>query len=712
MNPAPSAVKSPRPTWPRPDGASAMLLLAGAGAVVAYSVGALATPDLPPWLVGALGAAYPVPYAVSALACVIAASGARDAHERTAWRLLALALASILVGMAGVLAGRAWRLAPVLWAADVAALLYYPFLAAALLVLGRARRTTFQRQKLALDVAITVVASTSAAAFVWLRRAELGWSDPAASSFVYILALPAAAACVLVAAAVVVIGRGGQALGPRLALLLGAAVASAISDAVTVLAPATWGAFSAPTRSLLALGIGLAAAWRGGPALTAPAARGAPARRVPSLVPYVAGVLLAALLASELPRIGQPSDRALVAGVLVLTSFIVLRQLVALREIHEISRARASEETRFRALVQRSSDAFVITDGDGVVRYHSPALCAMLHAPGASLSGASLLPLVADDDRARVRAVLRDAQADAEASATVFFATADRQGALEAVVSNRLDDPAIQGLVLNVRDVTDRRRLEGQLRQAQKLEALGRLSGGIAHDFNNLLAAIIGFADLVEQGIERGEPRRDDAVAIRETAMRAAALTQQLLAFSRRQPSVPRRVVIDDMIAAMLPLLRQLTGTRVTLEWAPGAGRESVMADPGQLEQVVLNLVVNANDATPRNGRIIVATARLAEDTPPGAGGGIRLTVSDTGAGMSEETMARAFEPFFTTKPEGEGTGLGLATVYGVVSQAGGQVSVQSAIGEGTTIVVELPGEPPRRVSGETHAADVAALAP
>jgi len=256
--------------------------------------------------------------------------------------------------------------------------------------------------------------------------------------------------------------------------------------------------------------------------------------------------------------------------------------------------------------------------------------------------------------------------------------------------------------------VTDRRRLEGQLRQAQKLEALGRLSGGIAHDFNNLLAAIIGFAGLVEQGIEDGTARRDDAIAIRDTAMRAATLTQQLLAFSRRQPSEPRPVVLDDLVAAMLPLLRQLTGTRVTLDWTAGAGHETVVADRGQIEQVVLNLVVNANDATPRGGRIAIATAPLDDEAGSGRPRGVRLTVSDTGAGMSEETMARAFEPFFTTKPEGHGTGLGLATVYGVVSQAGGQVSVQSALGEGTTIVVDLPSAPPERAPADTRAAGVA----
>jgi PAS domain S-box-containing protein len=254
------------------------------------------------------------------------------------------------------------------------------------------------------------------------------------------------------------------------------------------------------------------------------------------------------------------------------------------------------------------------------------------------------------------------------------------------------------GAVLTFRDITERKRLEEQLQQSQKMEAIGRLAGGIAHDFNNLLTAINGYADILVAGMAPDEPRRSDVEEIRKAGDRAAALTRQLLAFSRRQVLQP--VVIDpsDVVAGIAPMLRRLVGEQIELRTpaAPDLGR--VRADPSQIEQVLLNLVVNARDAMPAGGTLTIETANTelddeyARNHPPVAPGPyVLLAVSDTGTGMDAVTMAHLFEPFFTTKPAGEGTGLGLATVYGIVAQSGGHVTAYSEPGHGSTFKVFLP---------------------
>ncbi len=248
------------------------------------------------------------------------------------------------------------------------------------------------------------------------------------------------------------------------------------------------------------------------------------------------------------------------------------------------------------------------------------------------------------------------------------------------------------------RDVTTQRQLEEQLRQSQKMEAVGQLAGGIAHDFNNLLTAILGSTQLLLQATPPDDPRHEDAMEIKNAGMRAAELTRQLLAFSRRQVLAPKVLGLNAVVAHMQKMLRRLLGEdielAVTLE--PEAG--TVNADPGQLEQVLLNLAVNARDAMPTGGRLTIETTRvtltaeLAERRhrlPPGDY--LCLAVADTGAGMDEATQAHLFEPFFTTKEVGKGTGLGLATVYGIVKQSGGYVWVYSEVGHGTTVKVYLP---------------------
>ncbi len=276
---------------------------------------------------------------------------------------------------------------------------------------------------------------------------------------------------------------------------------------------------------------------------------------------------------------------------------------------------------------------------------------------------------------------------------------------------------SVKSVVLLFADVTERKWLEEQLRQAQKMEALGRLAGGVAHDFNNLLTIISGYAELLLTQVN--ESVREDVRAILEGAERATALTKQLLALSRRQASQPRLVDLNEIIRGMEKIIRRALGEHVILEVSLRSSLWPVKADPGQIEQILLNLAVNARDAMPRGGRLVIATANCtrteaaAVRLPPGQY--VRLTVRDNGEGLDPETRRHVFEPFFSTKPADKGTGLGLAIVYGIVKQSGGEVFVDSRPGEGSVFTIYLPRasgipesrvtaapEPPRPARGET----------
>ncbi|PYP56392.1 MAG: hybrid sensor histidine kinase/response regulator [Gemmatimonadetes bacterium] len=275
------------------------------------------------------------------------------------------------------------------------------------------------------------------------------------------------------------------------------------------------------------------------------------------------------------------------------------------------------------------------------------------------------------------------------------------------LVARPLEFAGRRARLVLARDVTAQRHLEHQLRQSQKMEAVGQLAGGIAHDFNNLLTAILGSTQLLLHATPPGDARREDVEEIRNAGLRAAELTRQLLAFSRRQVLAPKVLELNAVVANMDKMLRRLIGDDVELATALHAEAGAVNADPGQLEQVLLNLVVNARDAMPGGGRVLIETTRMTlrdelverrHRLPPGDY--VCLAVADSGLGMDEATQAHLFEPFFTTKEVGKGTGLGLATVYGIVKQSGGYIWVYSEPGRGTTVKVYLPrvrgaAEPP-----------------
>ena len=262
----------------------------------------------------------------------------------------------------------------------------------------------------------------------------------------------------------------------------------------------------------------------------------------------------------------------------------------------------------------------------------------------------------------------------------------------------RDDNGTVVSVVEVGRDITEMKRMEERLLQSHKMEAVGRLAGGVAHDFNNLLTVITGYSELLLSHLGEDDPRREEAEQIRKAGNRAAALTRQLLAFSRRQVLQPEVLDLNRVVQELETMLRRLIGENMDLATSLAAGLGKVKVDPGQIEQVVVNLVVNARDAMPGGGKLTIRTANVVTDGEAARGDGtvpsgsyVLLEISDTGCGMDPGTIANIFEPFFTTKEVGKGTGLGLATVYGIVKQSGGHISVTSDPGKGATFHIYLP---------------------
>jgi PAS domain S-box-containing protein len=300
------------------------------------------------------------------------------------------------------------------------------------------------------------------------------------------------------------------------------------------------------------------------------------------------------------------------------------------------------------------------------------------------------------EDRAKLVAMIRKQGSARNFEMTFRTKSGENRTALQS--SEVIEIAGQKSMISILRDTTEQKLLEKQLRQAQKMEAIGQLSGGIAHDFNNLLSVIIGYSGIMEEGLPQDDPLKKKCEQIKKAGHSAASLTRQLLAFSRQQVLEAKVLDLNGIVVNVEKMLRRLIGEDIDLKTALDPALGHIKADEGQIEQVIINLVVNARDAMPQGGTVTVETANVDLDEdyarlhpPQPAGSYVCLTISDTGTGMDAETQARIFEPFFTTKEVGKGTGLGLATVYGVVRQSDGHVWVYSELGHGTTFKIYLP---------------------
>ncbi|HEU4641547.1 MAG TPA: ATP-binding protein [Gemmatimonadaceae bacterium] len=393
---------------------------------------------------------------------------------------------------------------------------------------------------------------------------------------------------------------------------------------------------------------------------------------------------------------------SLLAILVALFGVGVIRAEVAARA-RNVARVRASE-ARFRGAAEGSMDAFFLLEAvrddagritDFILDEMNTGAERLLGRPRGELVGrrmGDLYPVTREDGFLErcARVVATGAMLDEEIPVRVPGMKASW---LQQTIV-RVGD----GVAVTSRDITAKRRLEERMRQAQKMEAVGRLANGVAHDFNNVLAAIRASSDALALTLPPADARREDLVEITRAVDRAAQLTRQLLTFSRKQESRPTTVDLNLVVRGMEGLLRRLVARDVRLVISLDPGLGLVRVDEGQIEQVLLNLVVNARDAMPRGGTLEIATRNVdVDESRPHAHGTIEagryiaLAVRDTGVGIDDQSMAHLFEPFFTTKPEGRGTGLGLATSYGIVQQSGGQITVASEPGQGAEFTIFLP---------------------
>jgi two-component system, cell cycle sensor histidine kinase and response regulator CckA len=353
------------------------------------------------------------------------------------------------------------------------------------------------------------------------------------------------------------------------------------------------------------------------------------------------------------------------------------------------------ERARLTRAIEQSAGSIIITDPSGTITYVNPAFEKETGFTSADVVGRNHRVLHSPDNPPDLYPlILETVLKEGIWSGEVLSATRDGSVLREAARVSAVRDSAgtLVNFVAVQRNITRERELEDQLRQAQKMEAVGHLAGGIAHDFNNLLTAVNGYAELLVT--ELGDsPLADDAREIGRAGARAAELTRQVLAFARRQVLEPRAVDLNVVVGGISQMLTRLIGEQVRLVTGLAPEPAVVLADPGKLEQVLVNLAVNARDAMPEGGSLAISVSLVdeAESLCALSGRAVLLTVADQGCGMDADTLEHAFEPFFTTKSAGAGTGLGLATVYGIVHQSNGEVWASSAVGEGTTVSVLLP---------------------
>jgi PAS domain S-box-containing protein len=383
-------------------------------------------------------------------------------------------------------------------------------------------------------------------------------------------------------------------------------------------------------------------------------------------------------------------------------SRIIMSRMLQLQREHELGQQLRQSEEYYRALIENASDLIIVMDARANPRYVSPSFWRTLGHRPEDVIDVNLFDLVHADDVGQVRAAFATLLEQPGGFTETTFRARHADGSwrtLRAVGQNLIEHQAVRGIIVTAQDETERRRLEEQFRQSQKMEAVGRLAGGVAHDFNNLLTVIIGNTELLS--MDESEAQRALLQEIDEAAQRAAGLTRQLLAFSRRQVLQPNKLQLNDIVRSMHSMIVRLLGEHIEIVLKLSADLPVIRADSGQVEQALLNLAVNARDAMPDGGVLTISTGvvhreeavdAMHEEVP--AGDYVCLEVADTGHGIEADIIGRVFEPFFTTKDLGKGTGLGLPTVYGIMKQSGGYVSVHTEAQQGASFILLFPALP------------------
>ncbi len=428
---------------------------------------------------------------------------------------------------------------------------------------------------------------------------------------------------------------------------------------------------------------------------------------------WICAVLITLLLTGAIVSFGFPAlhvrhqelnSTPLNDTILGLVGMVLLFDIYTVYQHFQIQAVRkqlVEREELFRLITENAADMIAVVDTKNERLYNSPSYEKILGYTPRELGGTTAADQIHPDDREKVF------QAAAEARRTgvgknLEYRMRHKDGSwrtLESRATTILKDGQVEKLVIVNRDVTERKHLEEQFRQSQKMEAVGRLSGGVAHDFNNLLGVIIGYGEIIQERTEVENPLRSCVDEILKAGHRAAGLTRQLLAFSRQQVMDSRVLDLNVVVKDMEKMLKRLIGEDIRLKTSLDSGLMRIKADQGQIEQVIMNLAVNARDAMPGGGELVLTTSNFHMNEefvrrypyPVLVGDYVQFTVTDNGVGMDATTRARVFEPFFTTKEKGKGTGLGLSMVYGVVKQSGGYIEVLSEPGAGATFKIYLP---------------------
>jgi PAS domain S-box-containing protein len=583
--------------------------------------------------------------------------------------------------------------------ADLFYALAYPLQIAAFLLMPRTPDLETRRSRRLLDIgALLLVSAILVLAHRQLRSDWSGFEQLIATTF------PVLAMAGLVAANLALVR--GQRIPSRRAwrTLIYALTASLLTD---VIFQTLWASGYAGVNWSLPIGVAVnvAVIWAGEWHATDPIVAEPPDPR--SLIPFSPLPLLVAACGSlVLLILAMQSNlsvlRIVLVALILLNIVMAVRDLLLVLDATRVVRRTTEEEgtRRFEALVRHSTDLILVVDAARRVRFASAPVFRLLGRPPESVAGQPLTTLLHPEDQPGVAAVLDElllAPGGTATTAARFLHASGEWRRFEYSVANLTTEPAVEGLVLNCRDVTERTQLEEQLRQAQKMEVVGQLAGGVAHDFNNLLTTVLASSEFALQGLPAEHRLRQDIESIRAAAVRGAALTSRLLAFSRPRGADPRVVGIAGLLRTTLPLMQRLVGEGclLSLELESEA---SARLDAVELEHALLNLVANARDAQRGQGSITLAVWEASLERPLDSsflsappGRYVVVEVADTGPGLDREALRHLFQPFYTTKGPGKGTGLGLVGVLAFVRRCGGGITVESAPGEGARFRLWLP---------------------